>query len=221
MPPKPNTALAASSGMRINTRILNEILQKSVADTTFQQTQQAQAEIKVKDYMKPNISYKMKSYKKINNPIPKEIKVTETETKSEEAVKKPMKLKFCFWQKGSKTHSLSDKERLEKNKDVFARAQRPQELSTTKNILPVAPYEGDALFNKKPMNLRANFWTKASKTVFLETKKGQGTGYSRSYTSKDFTPAKPMPSKAETTPMNLKSQFRFKEAKTTFIKKVS
>lgn len=163
----------------------------------------------------------LKPNPQFSNPVLKEIKVEE-DTKVDGKVK-PMTLKFSFWHKQAKTHSLHDKARNVKNKEVLEKVlkdssinkvtEKPKELNDA-----VGVFDPDQLNEKKIMNLKTNFWAKTTKTVFLENKKKNIN--TEPYVSKDFVTPKVLHKVEEEQPMKLKAQFRSKDAKTVFLGKV-
>lgn len=203
-PPVEATSLMGN-GKLLGNRILNDIVQRS------------NVEIRKPRVSQSLVSYKT-SFRQFSNPIPKETKVKEPK-ELDIPENKPMKLKFSFWQKESKTHSLSDKVRSEKNQEVLdslKKAEERNEEMFVKHMFPIK--DRDFLFTKRPTTLTSNFWTNTSKTVFLNSKNAKTTGFD-SYATKDFTTAKRFPSKEESSPMTLKPQFR-RDAKTVYVNKI-
>lgn len=171
--------------------------------------------------MKPTLiykPYKLKSPKiqrSISNPVLKEIKIDEDVVKSDGQTK-PMTLKFSFWHKAAKTHSLYDKQVILKNKEVFAKAQK----GNTEVIEQKLPEEvtKNLVYDEKKVGLKTNFWSKASKSVFL-SKIDKALG--EPYVAKDFTSAKVLRKEVvEKEPMKLKEQFK-SNTKTIFLGKIA
>lgn len=158
------------------------------------------------------------------NPILQEIKVKE-DIKSDGKTK-PMTLKFSFWHKQAKTHSLNDKETDLRNQEVIARAQKDfyvsKELTSPRKLANIDSFDPNVLNDKRHMCLKTNFWSKASTTVFLNSNVGRSAYETKPYTTKNFTAPRNQPKvfSDHEEPMKLKSQFRCKDAKTVFLGKV-
>lgn len=121
---------------------------------------------------KPKFKFKKKAVPVVQYSFKEPIEVINVneklEPKPEDLPVEPMKLKFPFWLRNSKTVNLDDKMLYQKNEEVILKAQRPQPtLYNPAKINHKVVFQEETLVkHENPMKLKPNFWSKAS-TVFV------------------------------------------------------